>query len=54
VREGVTLGPYRVTERIGRGGMATVHRAYHPGLYRYVAIKILPDFFAEAHRLVAG
>jgi putative two-component system response regulator len=47
VREGMTLGPYHVVERIGRGGMATVYRAYHSGLDRYVAIKVLPDFFAE-------
>ena len=47
VREGVTLGAYRVMERIGRGGMATVYRAYHPGLDRYVAIKVLPEFFAD-------
>ena len=47
VIEGLTLGPYRVLERIGRGGMATVYRAYHPGLDRHVAIKVLPEFFAE-------
>ncbi len=47
VREGMTLGPYHVVERIGRGGMATVYRAYHAGLDRYVAIKVLPEFFAE-------
>ena len=44
---GVQLGPYRVVERIGRGGMATVYKAYHEALERYVAIKILPEFFAE-------
>ena len=47
VREGVTLGPYRVMERVGRGGMATVYRAYHAALDRYVAIKVLPDMLAE-------
>ncbi len=47
VQEGSTLGPYRVMERIGRGGMASVYRGYHPALDRFVAIKVLPDFFAD-------
>jgi serine/threonine-protein kinase len=32
---------YVVGEIIGKGGMGVVHRAYHPGLDRYVAIKYL-------------
>lgn len=47
VQEGMQLGPYRVLERIGHGGMATVYRAYHPALDRNVALKVLPEFFAE-------
>jgi len=35
------LGRYRLTERIGAGGMGEVWRAHHPGIKRDVAIKIL-------------
>jgi putative two-component system response regulator len=44
---GFALGQYRIVARIGRGGMATVYKAHHTGLDRNVAIKVLPDFFAE-------
>lgn len=47
VGEGVSIGAYQLFERIGRGGMATVYRGYHPALDREVAIKVLPEFFAE-------
>ena len=47
VHEGMTIGAYRVMDRIGRGGMASVYRAYHPALDRYVAMKVMPEFFAE-------
>lgn len=44
---GKTLGPYRLLEQIGRGGMATVLKAYQPSMDRYVAIKILPGHFTQ-------
>ncbi len=47
VATGQNLGNYRVIEQIGRGGMATVYRAFQPALSREVAIKVLPGFFAE-------
>jgi tRNA A-37 threonylcarbamoyl transferase component Bud32 len=44
---GQTLGQYRVIEQIGEGGMATVFKAYQPGLNREVALKVLPPHFAK-------
>src|ERR1700752_1750153 len=44
---GITLGQFRVVERIGAGGMATVFKAYQPTLDRYVAIKVLPAYHAQ-------
>ncbi len=32
---------YRVVSLLGRGGFATVHKAYQSALDRYVAIKVL-------------
>jgi len=44
---GTTIGPYRIVERLGKGGMATVYKAHQAALARYVAIKVLPEFLAE-------
>ena len=45
--EGINLGQYRLVERLGKGGMAEVYKAYQPSLDRYVAIKVLHAYFAE-------
>lgn len=50
---GKTLGQYRITEHLGKGGMAEVFRAYQPTLDRYVAIKVLHPFVATEEGFLA-
>ena len=50
---GETVGSYRILEQLGRGGMATVFKAYHPALDRYVAIKALHPAFMEDPNFLA-
>ncbi len=38
---------YKIVERIGSGGMATVYQAYHERLDRQVAVKILHESFVR-------
>src|SRR3990170_882490 len=48
IADGVSVGPYRIIAQLGQGGMATVFKAYHPALDRYVAIKVLhPAFMGD-------
>ncbi len=44
---GEYVGPYKIIERLGHGGMATVWKGYHPPLDRYVAIKVLHPAFVD-------
>src|SRR5512135_951788 len=55
--EGLTLGKYQLREQLGHGGMASIYRAYHPQLDRFVAVKTLrgelvddPEFLARFQR----
>ncbi|MGC2660147.1 MAG: protein kinase [Bryobacteraceae bacterium] len=46
VAVGSQLGPYRIQERLGAGGMGTVFRATDTRLNRPVAIKVVPEHFS--------
>jgi len=44
---GETVGPYQIISPLGEGGMASVYKAYHANLDRYVAIKVMHPGFKE-------
>jgi len=44
---GENVGQYRIIEQLGQGGMATVFKAYHPALDRYVALKVMHPAFMQ-------
>lgn len=50
---GESVGPYHVVGQLGQGGMASVYKAYHPALDRYVALKVLHPAFLEDPNFLA-
>ena len=44
---GKTLGHYQITSRLGKGGMGEVYQAKDQKLGRDVAIKVMPEEFAQ-------
>jgi len=47
------VGAYEINTVVGRGGMATVYKAYHARLDRYVAIKVMHQAFQEDETFLA-
>ncbi len=53
LQPGTRLGSYEVTALIGHGGMGEVYRARDTKLGRDVALKVLPDVFADDPKRLA-
>ncbi len=53
LQPGQMLGSYQIVSQVGKGGMATVYKAYQASMDRNVAIKVLPRQLAESAEFAA-
>ncbi|MEL6269868.1 MAG: protein kinase [Chloroflexota bacterium] len=49
---GQKIGNYDLRDRLGRGGMAEVYRAWQPGMERFVAIKVMLSHLSEDEQFI--
>ena len=50
---GESVGPYKITEYVAQGGMATIFKAYQATLDRYVALKVIHPALKQDQAFVA-
>jgi serine/threonine-protein kinase len=53
LQQGELIGAYQIVAPLGQGGTATVYRAFHARLNRYVAIKMIHQAYVDDANFLA-